>query len=174
MRYFWLGSIFFIFFSIQSQQPPRNNAALEKSLDICQSLATLRKSYQDIVDTNFAMIQAHLIQKAQNAPDLSQTNFSCIIDRENDHAILEQLTQATRLILRMHELEEKLEKTDNLLTQNTTNVLELWNEHEIDQEIAVISNELFESLMKLAYRQAIRTHQKASAVRGAVIKLTKS
>lgn len=172
MRYFWLGCI--IFFTIQSQQPPGSEASLQKSLEMCQSLSKLRKSYQDMVDTNFATVQAYLIQKTQNAPDLSQTNFSCIIDRENDHAILEQLAQATRLILRMHELEEKLEKTDNLLTQNPTNVLELWNEHEIDQEIAGISNELFESLMKLAYRQAIRTHQKASAVRGAVIKLTKS
>lgn len=171
MRYLWF--VILIIFSIQTQQPPAIDAALKKSSDICHSLAKLRANYQDTIDTGFASIQAHLMQKAEKSPELSQTDFGCIIDHENDAAISKQLTTITELTLKMHELEEKLEKTDSALTQNPQNVLELWNEHEIEQELRAVQKDLLESLMQLSYRQAIRTHQKSSAIRGALVRVIK-
>lgn len=171
MRGFWLISI--MISSLQAQQPPDNERALKKSLDLSQSIARLRTNYQDTIDTNFASIQAHILQKAEKAHNLSQTDFGCIIDRENDGTILSQLTKITELTLKMSELEEKLEKADTALTQNPKNVLELWNEHEIEQQIASVQKNLFESLMQLSYHQTIRTYQKASEIRGALVKITK-
>lgn len=65
------------------------------------------------------------------------------------------------------------EKIESALTQNPKNILELWSEHEVEQEIEVVQKDLFESVMQLSYRQAIRTHQKASEIRGALAKAIK-
>jgi uncharacterized protein (DUF849 family) len=172
MRYFWLIGL--ICFTVYPQQPPDNERALKKSLDLAQAIAKLRTSYQDSVDTNFAAIQAHILQKAEAANNISQTAFGCIIDRENDASILAQLTKTTELLLKMNELEQRLEKTEAALTQNPKNVLELWAEHEVEQEIEMVQKEMLESVMQLSYHQTIRTHQKASEIRGALAKITKS
>lgn len=172
MQYVWFSGL--VIFTLLAQQPPDNERAFKKSLDLAQAIAKLRASYQDSVDTNFAAVQAQILQKAEAANNISQTDFGCIIDRENDASILAQLTKTTELLLKMNELEQRLEKTEAALTQNPKNVLELWAEHEVEQEIETIQKELLESVMQLSYRQTIRTHQKASEIRGALAKITKN
>ena len=172
MRYFWFSGL--VIFTVHAQQPPNNINSLQKSVDLMQAIAKLRERYQASVDTNFEAIQTHILQKVETAPTISQTAFGCIIDRENDSTILANLTKMKALLSKMNELEQNLEKTDVALTQNPKNVLELWAEHEIEQQIETVQKEMVESVIQLSYRQAIRTHQKASEIRGAVVKITKS
>ena len=172
MRYFWFSGL--LIFTIHAQQPPTDVNPLQKAVDLMQAIAKLREGYRAIVDTNFEVVQAHILQKIETAPTISQTAFGCIIDRENDSTILANLTNMKALLSKMNELEQRLEKTEAALTQNSKNVLELWSEHEIEQEIGTVQKDLFESIMQLSYRQTIRTHQKASEIRGTLAKITKS
>lgn len=172
MHYFWFSGL--VIFTLYAQQPPNDVNPLQESVDLMQAIAKLRERYKACVDTNFEAVQAYILQKVEVAPTISQTAFGCIIDRENDAAILVQLTKTTELLLKMNELEQRLEKTEAALTQNPKNVLELWAEHEVEQEIGTVQKEMLESVMQLFYRQTIRTHQKASEIRGALAKITKS
>jgi uncharacterized protein (DUF849 family) len=172
MRYFWFSGL--VIFTLHAQQPPTDVNPLQKSVDLMQAIAKLQERYKTCVDTNFEAVQAYILQKVDATPSISQTAFGCIIDRENDASILAQLTKTTELLLKMNELEQRLEKTEAALTQNPKNVLELWAEHEVEQEIETIQKEMLESVMQLSYRQTIRTHQKASEIRGALVKTTKS
>ncbi|CAN5207461.1 hypothetical protein BH09DEP1_BH09DEP1_0280 [soil metagenome] len=155
------------------QQPPAKDYSLQKPVDLIRATVQLRECYQKTVDANFETIQTHILQKTEGAQNISQTDFGRIIDRENDATILEQLSKLKQLIKTMDDLEEKLKKTDSVLTQHPKDILELWSEHEIEQQMGAIQKDLFESIMQLSYHQAIRTHQKASEIRGAVVKMPK-
>lgn len=171
MRYFLFS---FYAFSTHCQQPPDISHALQKPVDLIQAIAKLKEHYQQSINTHFEAIQTHILQKTEATQDISQTDFGRIIDRENDAIIANHLDKMTQFLKEMHTLEDKLKKADSALMQNPQNLLELWSEHEIEQQIESVQKDLFESIMQLSYRQTIRTHQKASEIRGAVVKITQN
>lgn len=187
MRYFWL--ICFIAISIKAQQPPdesyvrtwtttRTYTAIEhitlKNENIAEELQKLRDKLKESVQLACSSTTATLYQRGNDILDESRAQeFSCIIDRENDAAILSQLTEMQKEFEEMLSLEAKLEKEDIELTHNSEKLLKGHDDAATQLDIIFRQEKLFNAMLQLMYQQTIRRFQKLSSIRGILAQVPK-
>lgn len=181
MRFIWLIS-FISIYSYCLQPPADTNTrtwtvikqVTAKNESIAEDLMQLRDKLQESVQVTWGQTTAAVYQRGNDILDQSRAaEFSCIIDRENDAAILSQLVEMQKQFEIMLKLEDKLEKQEIALTHQSEKILKEQDDAITHVEIMLAQEDLFKAMVQLMYQQTIRRHQKLSKIRGMIAKLPK-
>ncbi len=175
--------LFLSFFSILpifAQQPPLPSASLAptSTIPVAEKAETIWKALQELRDVQieqaslaYSQANAMVNQKSIDAEDAKIGTFSCIIDRENDGDIVENLVLIQHYLGELISSEEELKKFENQLTQNPHDLMRREEEHASLLRAALLNSNLLFAVLQLNFHNAIRKEQKTARTRGCIPKM---